>query len=238
MTTAAAAVDTLAFDIFGTVLDLAGSLAQPLQKVLASRSSPVAVPEFWAEWRARQRVEQYQDTLLMRGHSGYLETCRRALIYTAERLSVDLTEDDVESLVAVWRELRPFEDSVPAIERLRGAYRTVALSNGEPWLLDHLVERLGSPFDEVISVERAGVFKPHPAVYRAAANELGAEPQQLMMVSSHSFDVLGARASGYRAAYVDRYRLPYEVSPYRPDLWVSDFDELAERLLDTKGERQ
>ena len=130
----AAAVDTLAFDIFGTVLDLAGSLAQPLQKVLASRSSPVAVPEFWAEWRARQRVEQYQDTLLMRGHSGYLETCRRALVYTAQRLSVELAEDDMESLVAVWRELRPFEDSVRGIERLRGAYRTVALSNGEPWL--------------------------------------------------------------------------------------------------------
>ena len=239
MTTAAAAgVDTLAFDIFGTVLDLAGSLARPLEEVLAARSSPVAAPQFWAEWRARQRVEQYQDTLLMRGHSGYLETCRRALVYTAERLSVGLTEDDVASLVAVWRELRPFEDSVPAIERLRGAYRTVALSNGEPWLLDHVVERLGAPFDDIISVEQAGVFKPHPAVYRAAVTQLGAEPQQLMMVSSHSFDVMGARASGYRAAYVDRYRLPYEVSPYRPDLWVSDFDELAEKLLDTKGERQ
>ena len=239
MTTAAAAgADTLAFDVFGTVLDLAGSLARPLEKTLAARGSPVAAPRFWAEWRDRQRVEQYQDTLLMRGHSGYLETCRRALVYTAARLSVGLTEDDVASLVAVWRDLRPFEDSAPAIERLRSAYRTVALSNGEPWLLDRLAERLGAPFDDVISVERAGVFKPHPAVYCAAAVELGAEPQRIMMVSAHSFDVMGARASGYRAAYVDRYRLPYEVSPYRPDLWVSDLDDLAEKLLHEQGESQ
>ena len=235
MTAGTAAVDTLAFDIFGTVLDLGGSLAQPLESVLAARSSPVAPPRFWAEWRARQRVEQYQDTLLMRGHSGYLETCRRALVYTAERLSVELTEADVTSLVAVWRELRPFEDSVRGIEKLRGAYRTVALSNGEPWLLHHLVERLGALFDDVISVEQAGVFKPHPAVYRAAATELGAEPQQIMMVAAHSFDIMGARASGYRGAYVNRYRLPYEVSPHRPDLWVSDLDELAEKLLHGEG---
>ncbi len=239
MTTAAAAgVDTLAFDIFGTVLDLEGSLARPLEEALAARGSPVSAPDFWAEWRARQRVEQYQDSLLMRGHSGYLETCRRALVYTAQRLSVALTEEDAASLVAAWRDLRPFEDSARGVERLRSAYRTVALSNGEPWLLDRLVERLGRPFDEVISVERAGVFKPHPAVYRAAAAELGAEPQRIMMVSAHSFDILGARASGYRGAYVDRYGLPYEVSPYGPDLWVSDFDELAEELLHGKGERQ
>ena len=239
MTTAAAAgVDTLAFDIFGTVLDLAGSLAQPLEEVLAARGSPVAAPHFWAEWRARQRIEQYQDTLLMRGHSGYLETCRRALVYTAQRLSVNLSEDDVASLVAVWRDLRPFQDSVPGIERLRGSYRTVALSNGEPWLLDHLVERLGAPFDEVISVERAGVFKPHPSVYRTAAAELGAEPRQIMMVAAHSFDIMGARTSGYRGAYVNRYGLPYEVSSCRPDLCVSDFDELAHELLHAKGGSQ
>ena len=64
----------------------------------------------------------------MQGHSGYLETCRRALVHTAERLAVELTEADVASLVAVWRELRPFDDSVRGIEKLRGAYRTVALS--------------------------------------------------------------------------------------------------------------
>ena len=236
MTTAAAAgVDTLAFDIFGTVLDLTGSLAHPLEEMLSAHSSPVPAPHFWAEWRARQRIEQYQDTLLMRGHSGYLETCRRALVYTAQSLSVDLSEDDVASLVDTWRELKPFEDSIRGVERLKDAYRTVALSNGEPWLLDHLVGRLGSPFDEVISVERAGVFKPHPAVYRVAASELGAEPRQIMMVAAHSFDIMGARACGYRGAYVNRYGLPYEVSQCRPDLCVSDLDELAHELLQAKG---
>ena len=34
-----------------------------------------------------------------------------------------------------------------------------------------------------------------------------------MMVASHSFDIMGARACGYRGAYVNRYGLPMEKRP-------------------------
>ena len=50
------------------------------------------------------------------------------------------------------------------------------------------------------------------------------------MVAAHAFDIMGARACGYRGAYVNRYRLPYEESPYRPDVEVRDFIELADML--------
>ena len=51
-----------------------------------------------------------------------------------------------------------------------------------------------------------------------------------MMVAAHSFDILGARACGYRGSFVNRYDLPYESSTLQPDLVVSDFIELAEHL--------
>jgi len=31
-----------------------------------------------------------------------------------------------------------------------------------------------------------------------------------MVVASHAFDIMGARACVYRGSYVNRYRLPYE----------------------------
>ena len=64
-----------------------------------------------------------------------------------------------------------------------------------------------------------------------AARRLGVEPSSVMMVAAHSFDIMGARASGYREAYVNRYGLPTEDSPYQPDLEVADFVELATRLV-------
>ncbi len=60
---------------------------------------------------------------------------------------------------------------------------------------------------------------------------LGLEPHQCAMVSSHPFDVTGARACGFRGAYVNRYGYPHSTEPYQPDYAVSDFTELAEVCL-------
>ena len=67
--------------------------------------------------------------------------------------------------------------------------------------------------------------------YRHAATRLGLEPAECLMVSANSFDVLGARACGFRAAFVNRGGLPYEDSPLQPELTVPSFTELADALL-------
>jgi 2-haloacid dehalogenase len=134
--------------------------------------------------------------------------------------------------MCAWQELSPFPEVLAALERLKSRYRLVALSNGDPDYLDHLVQnRIRWNFDEVISVQTVGAFKPHSGVYRRAAAILGLEVGQCLMVSANSYDVVGARACGYRGVYVNRYQLPYEDTPYQPDVTVEDFTELAEALL-------
>ena len=226
------AVQALTFDLFGTVLDLGGSLTPAIASYLRDKGSPVPPEHLWDQWRSRQRLEQYQDNILLLGHSGYLETVRRALIYVLELEGIDATEGDVPRLMAAWQHLNPFADVRAALEKLQGRYRLVALSNGEADFLDHLAtNRIGWDFDRIISVEEVGAFKPHPGVYRRAATLLDLEVGQCMMVSANSFDVLGARACGMRGAFVNRNALPYEETPYRPDIEVGDFTELADYLV-------
>ena len=225
-------VTTLAFDIFGTVLDLTGSLTPPSRKYLERKGAAVGAEVFWDQWRARQRIEQYQDSLMQLGHSGYLETCRRSLLYCLRLYGIAFTDDEVLEVMQAWQRLVPHPDCAEGLRRLKGRFKLVALSNGEQPYLEHLErEQMRFGFDAIISVQRAGVFKPHPAVYRTGAMALGVEPHRILMVAAHSFDIMGARACGYRGAYVNRYRLPYEESPYRPDIEVRDFIELADALL-------
>ena len=227
-------VDTLTFDVFGTVLDLTGSLVPPIRAFLEGRDTDVDAETLWAEWRARQRVDQYQDALLMSGHCGYQESCRRAFVYCLQAGGVPYTDAEVAEFMRCYQDLAPFDDAVRGLHRLRrsGRYRLVALSNGEPDFLEHLAEnRIRFEFDAIISVQEGGAFKPHPGVYRAAARILESEPHRIMMVAAHSFDIMGARASGYRGAFVNRYALPFEETPYLPDLVVDDFTELGDRLL-------
>jgi len=224
-------VHTLTFDAFGTILDLGGSHAPRLGEFLKSTGSELTAGELWARWRYRQRIEQYQHNQFYAGHFGYLDSSRRALIYTLRASRLPFGDADIPRIMEGWQELNPFPDAVPGLQRLRRKFKLVVLSNGETHFLAHLVtNRIQYDFDAVISVQDVGVFKPNPQVYRYAARMLKAEPCELLMVSSNSFDVVGARVSGYRGAYVNRYDLPYDETPYRFDIEARDFLDLAGKL--------
>ncbi|MDP6447345.1 MAG: haloacid dehalogenase type II [Pirellulaceae bacterium] len=224
-------IRALTFDLFGTVLDLAGSLTPAIEPWLRERQSNVAAAAFWAQWRARQRIEQYQDTIMMLGHSGYLRTARRALVYVSRLHGVDASDESIDELMKSWWQLSPFPEVTDALEKMSGRYQLVALSNGNADFLRHLVDnRIRWPFADVISVDVMGAFKPHPAVYRRAAQMIGVRPHECMMISANSFDVAGAKACGYSGAFVNRLQLPFEDSPYQPDVEVGDFTELAEAI--------
>ena len=222
----------LTFDVFGTVLDLRRSLEPHIGAFLTSLGSELPSDRFWEQWRYRQRIEQYQDSLMMAGHSGYLATARKALTYVSDLNKLSPGKHEMDRLMDGWQTLSPFDECVAALDRLRPAFKLVALSNGDASFLNHLVQhRIGFEFDEVMSVDSVGAFKPHPAVYRHAVAALQLEPRDLLMVSANSFDVMGARSCGLRGAFVDRYGLPYEDTPHTPDLTVADFTELAAALL-------
>ena len=146
------------------------------------------------------------------------------MIYVLALEGINATAGDVPRLMEDWQLLNPFADVRAALEKLKKRYRLVALSNGEADFLNHLAtNRIGWDFDRIVSVEEVGAFKPHPGVYRRAATSLHLEVGQCMMVSANSFDVMGARACGMRGAFVNRNALPYEETPYRPDVEVGKF---------------
>ena len=46
-------VDTLTFDIFGTVLDLTNGIVPTLDGFLAQKRAAISGAGFWTQWRAR-----------------------------------------------------------------------------------------------------------------------------------------------------------------------------------------
>ena len=90
----------LTFDLFGTVLDLGGSLTPHLKIFLDGRGSEINPDKMWQQLRYRQRIEQYQDTLLELGHSGYLETVQKAFVYVARANKLD---PQIEEISVSWK---------------------------------------------------------------------------------------------------------------------------------------
>lgn len=218
------------FDLYGTVVDMQGGLTRAAAPYLKGKGWAGDPSRLVTWWRRTHFENSMIDALLHRAHLPYREIGRISLSYTLERAGIPHTQDEVKNLVAEIERLRPFPEVVAALERLKGKHRLVILSNGDPDMLEAIKPHLGIPFDRMISVAEAGSFKPHAATYRRAAEIMGARAEAILFVANHAFDCVGAKASGMRAAFVDRRKRPFGDWPYQPDLVVRNLAELADLL--------
>jgi 2-haloacid dehalogenase len=131
--------------------------------------------------------------------------------------------------MALYERLGAYPEARPALEALRGAgLRTAILSNGSPRMLAEASAAAGitSLLDAVLSVESVGIYKPSPAVYRLALDELRMWPNEVLFVSANGWDACGAKAFGLRVAWCNRSGQPPERLPEQPDFVVRSLAEL------------
>jgi len=101
----------------------------------------------------------------------------------------------------------PFDDTIPALEALRGrGVRLAVVSNWDGRLRRILEDhRLRPYFDAVVISAEVGWRKPHPGIFRRALAEMGAAPGDVLHVGdSVGDDVAGARGAGIRPVLLDR----------------------------------
>jgi 2-haloacid dehalogenase len=221
-------IKALAFDLYGTIVDMQTGLTEAVAPFLKKKGWDGAPGSFVTWWRRTHFENSMIDALIDRGHTPYRQIGHRAVAYVMDRCGIGYSQDEVRWLVAQIETLRPFPDVVPALNKLRGAgCRLAILSNGDRDMLEAARPHIGVAFDHVISVQQAGAFKPHWKTYAKAEEIIGEERSSILFVANHAFDCIGAKAYGLRSAFVDRRRRPFGETAHRPDLVVADFAELA-----------
>ena len=224
-------VKVLAFDQYGTVVDMQKGLTEAVAPFLKQKGWQGKPDSFVTWWRRTHFENSMIDALCDRGHTPYRQIGQGAVSHVMDRCGIRYTQDEVRALVAEIEKLKPFPDVVAALEKLRaGGYRLAILSNGDPDMLKAAGPHIGFAFDKIISVEEAGYFKPHWKTYAKAAEILGEKPERILFVANHAFDCIGAKSYGMRTAFIDRRKRPFGATPHQPDLVVADFAELASVL--------
>jgi len=135
----------------------------------------------------------------------------------------------VAAVMEGMRQLEPDPHAQAALEMLQShGLACAALSNGSLKATEVLIERAGLNrfFSQVLSIDTVGLPKPRPEVYRAMATRLQLEPDRLMMVAAHPWDLHGARSAGLSTAYISR-GLPWPATFDAPDLTAPNFVDLA-----------
>jgi 2-haloacid dehalogenase len=225
-------IKALAFDQYGTIVDMQKGLTEAVAPFLAKKGWKGSPDSFVTWWRRTHFENSMIDALLDRGHTPYRQIGHRAVSHVMDRCRIAYTQDEVRWLVAEIERLKPFPDVVAALETLRSAgYKLAILSNGDPDMLGAAGPHIGFAFDHVISVAEAGYFKPHWKTYAKAAELIGLDRASILFVANHAFDCIGAKAFGMRTAFIDRRKRPFGETPHQPDLIVADFAELAGVLV-------
>jgi 2-haloacid dehalogenase len=221
-------IKALAFDQYGTIVDMQNGLREAVTPFLKSKGWEGNSNSFVTWWRRTHFENSMIDALLDRGHTPYRQIGHRAVSYVMDRCEIRYTQEEVRWLVSQIETLKPFPDVVAALERLRGAgYKLAILSNGDRDMLKAAGPHIGFPFDNVISVQEAGYFKPHWKTYAKAEEIIGEERTSILFVANHAFDCIGAKGYGMRTAFIDRRKRPFGETPHQADLIVGDFAELA-----------
>jgi FMN hydrolase / 5-amino-6-(5-phospho-D-ribitylamino)uracil phosphatase len=123
--------------------------------------------------------------------------------------------------------VKPFDDVVPGLHRMKSSLKLGTVSNG---FADLGVIGLADHFDISIAAHQFGTAKPDPSIFHAACSALDVEPAHTLYVGDDlTLDVLGAQQAGLRAAWMNRFarELPAEI---QPDVVCTNLHELQHWL--------
>lgn len=214
--------NVVVFDVLETLLNL-DPLATRLEKV----GQPGSLLGPWS-----MRFQRDAMALTLAGDAAPFEPVARQALRTETRQA--LSEADIDYVLAGFATLPAFDDAAPALQVLSQAGITLGcLTVGSPDNTRRFLDSAGLAefFDRIITADAAGVWKPHPKIYRFAAEQMHTPIEQMALVAVHAWDCHGAKRAGALAGWCAR--LEHEPGHvFLPaDVTGQSLDEVAEKLL-------
>jgi 2-haloacid dehalogenase len=212
----------VAFDVLETLLDL-----QPLHDRFAEIGQPTHLVQPWF-----LRFQRDCMALTLSGDVAEFHAAARQALRTETRQRV--TEDQIDYVLEAFGSLPAHADAAPAMRRLAAAgLRIGCLTVGHPDTTAQFLQQAGLAeyIDQVVTTQRAGTWKPAPAVYHVTADALGVPPDRLALVAVHAWDCHGAKRAGCLAGWCARLEGAYGDVFTPPDVTGDDLEQVAEALL-------
>lgn len=161
-----------------------------------------------------------------------------ALQMVAANNDIVISEEKARDIVVdALQGLPPHPEVKDALHALKNeGFTLVALTNSNDESLKTKIEKAGLTqyFDDLLSIESVGKFKPFTDVYNWASNKMNVKPEDCMLIAAHGWDVAGALWAGWRAAFVSRPgQQTFPLAP-KTEINESDLQKVADILISYK----
>ena len=189
--------------------------------------------EFTRAWRAKQFEYGFLRSITDR-HADFFKVTEDALVYTAAAMKLELTPEKRKSLLDAYLTLEPWPDAVDALRKLKASgVRVITIANFSPKMLKANAEHAGIAdlFDELLSTEANGTYKPDPRAYALGMEHLKLKKEEIVFAAFGGWDAYGAKSFGYTTYWVNRFHLPMEELGIEPDGTSDNLEGLLRLVL-------
>ena len=218
---------TLIFDLDGTLVDTAPDLVAATNHVLAGLGLP-GISEHALRPLVGHGARFMVEHAIGPGAAKLPEEERKRLL--------DRFLDYYTRNIAVGS--RPFEGTVPALERFRGAGAKLAVCTNKTERISRmLLEALGMSglFSALAGRDTFPVFKPHPDHLLGTIDLAGGDSARAVMVGDSRIDIATAKAAGVPVVAVTFGYTDIPVRELGPDKVIDHYDELEPAILALLG---
>ena len=186
------------FDAYGTLYDVQSVLAK------AEALCPGKGEVITQVWRLKQLEYSWLRSLLQE-YEDFWEVTRASLAFALRAAEIEPNDAVHGALMENYLHLDPYPEAREALAALEGR-KLAILSNGTPGMLQKLVRNSGLNrwIEAAISIDGVRTYKPHRSCYALVEPVLEVPKEEVLFVSSNSFDVVGAKAFGFIVAWIRR----------------------------------
>ena len=193
---------TLAFDVYGTLIDTDGMIDLLQRYIGEEKALPLA-----KLWRDKQLEYSFRRSM-MNCYEPFYTCTSNALDYCIDSFDVSITAGQRFSLMERYQSLPVYKDVVDCLSSMteRSDIQVYALTNGPLDDVERLFEHDGinQYFKDIVSVDEIKKYKPDPAVYQHFLDRAGSSAEDSWLISGNAFDVIGASTFGMKSVWIKR----------------------------------
>ena len=190
----------ITFDCYGTLIDWESGIQQFFAERLAAHNiegmSPRELQHKWEEVQFVYIQEQYRP---------YREVLRDTMRMTLDMEQVPYAEEDIDAFADSMGGWQPFPDTKEAIIELQRLTKTVLITNCDDDIVAETERTIGVKFDDIITAEQAGAYKPSHKGFILARERLGLPVSDIWHAGfGFKYDFVPATELGYTTVWVNR----------------------------------
>jgi 2-haloacid dehalogenase len=191
--------EILTFDCYGTLINWEEGILRCMHRILAAHgkdTDDATILQLYGDFEARAEQGSYRR---------YREVLQSVVSQFGEQHGFIPTDAETRSLPDSLRNWQPWPDTISALRQLQKRFLLAIISNVDDDLFAATRPQLEVKFDEIVTAQQAGAYKPSLKIFELALSRIGVPAHRILHVGQSIYhDIVPAQSLGLSTVWVNR----------------------------------